>query len=97
VARGPRDWRALWAGRGATLAGGEVLLAGTLLTLLVLDAATRTRASQGAWGWVLSARAGGRRAHTGPARPRWRGSPCCSGHLVVLKGFYVYVWLYTLR
>jgi hypothetical protein len=94
------ELRGLWAGaRRATLAGGERLLAGTLLTLLVLDLSGQTKGESGRlWmGCFPLVLAGA--APTLATRDRdWpRLAVLLGATLVVLKGFYVYVWLYTLR
>ena len=94
------DLRALWAGaRRATLAGGERLLAGTLLTLLVLDVSGQTKGESGRlWmGCFPLVLAGAAPALATRHRDWPRLAVLLGATLVVLKGFYVYVWLYTLR
>ncbi len=93
------DWRMLVAGaRARALAGGELLLAAVLATLLLLDLSGQTKGEAARlWmGWFPLALAGG----CGALRSRERGwawlSAGLAGTLVVMKGFYVFVWLYRL-
>jgi hypothetical protein len=97
---GTIDWRALGAGaRRAALSGGEGLLAGTLLALLVLDGSGQTKAESGRlWmGCFPLVLAGAAPALAGRERDWPRLAVLLAVSLVVLKGFYVYVWLYTLK
>jgi hypothetical protein len=94
------DWRALGArARRAALAGGERLLAGTLLALLVLDVSGQTKGESGRlWmGCFPLVLAGAAPALAARERDWPRLAVLLAATLVVLKGFYVYVWLYTLR
>lgn len=93
------DWRTLVAGaRTRSLARGERLLAAVLATLLLLDLSGQTKGEAARlWmGWYPLALAGG----CGALASRERGwawlAVGLAGTLVVLKGFYVFVWLYRL-
>ena len=94
------DWPALWAGaRRAALEGGRLLLAATLFALVVLDLSGQTKGESGRlWmGFFPLLLAGA--APTLAARDRdWPGlAVLLAMTLVVMKGFYVFVWLYQLR
>ena len=93
------DPRALAAGaRRASLSGAEQLLAAALFVLIALDLSGQTKGESGRlWmGCFPLLLAGGAPALA--ARPRdWPDLAwLLAATLVVLKGFYVYVWLYPL-
>ncbi len=93
------DWRGLFErARARSLEGGELLWSATLATLLLLDLSGASKGeSARLWmGWFPLALAGGVAA----LDTRERGWAWLvlglAVTLVVLKGFYVFVWLYRL-
>ncbi len=93
------DWRSLLGrARARSLVGGELLWAATLATLLLLDVSGASKGeSARLWmGWFPLALAGGVAA----LETRERGwgwlALGLAATLVVMKGFYVFVWLYGL-
>jgi hypothetical protein len=93
------DWRALLDGvRRRALAGGPLLLAATLLVLLVVDLSGQGKGEAARlWmGWTPLLLAGGCGALETRSRGWGRLAVGLAATLVVLKGFYVFVWLYRL-
>ena len=94
------EWGALGArARDRAATGAEPLLVATLATLLLLDlsAATKGESARLWMGWFPLVLAGG--AGVLAAHPHGWGRLAIglAATLVVLKGFYVFVWLYSLR
>lgn len=94
------DWSGLVArARARTMTGPEPLLGATLATLLVLDLSGTTRGeSARLWmGWFPLLVAGGAGVLASREKGWARLALGLAATLVVLKGFYVFVWLYELR
>ncbi|MEQ1834729.1 MAG: hypothetical protein ABL977_16915, partial [Candidatus Eisenbacteria bacterium] len=94
------DWRAIVRGaRAAALDGASAVLAATALTLAVLDVGGQTKGEAGRlWmGFFPLLVAGAAPVLVARARD-WHGLvPLSALTLLVLQGFYVFVWLYPLR
>ena len=94
------DLRGLWRGlRRATLAGGERLTSAGLIVLLALDLSRQTRGESGRlWMGFFPLLLAGAAPVLAPRELDWRRlALLLAATLVVLKGFYVFVWLYALH
>jgi hypothetical protein len=93
------DWSGLVTrARVLALTGAEPILAATLATLLLLDlsGATKGEAARLWMGWFPLLVAGGAGVLASRERGWGRWALGLAATLVVLKGFYVFVWLYKL-